>query len=162
MTNKNLYEFEENCYLLASACRNNKEKVNLEKAYRLIQEDCKSPYLKNSKFGLVSLEEAMLSAKTYKLISEIIPTYCTIIDCGCGAGLQQVFFNNHKGYIGIDKFSAFVKISRNAKFIKKDIPEALSEMNTDPTYVGISVLCGSVWPYIGDAMKSKFQKVVII
>ena len=162
MTNKNLCEFEENCYLLASACRSNREKAKLEKAYRIIQKDCENPYMKNSKFGLVCVTEAMVSARTYKYISEIIPTYCTIVDCGCGAGLQQVFFNKHKGYIGIDKFSDFVKISRNAKFIKGNIPDVLAEMEADPTFVGVSVLCGSVWDYIGNAMKEKFQKVVII
>ena len=159
---RNIYEFEENYYLLASACKNSSEKNRLGKAYKVIQKDCNIQSLKESKFGLVCLEEAMLTAKTYKLISEIIPTYCTIVDCGCGAGLQQVFFNKHKGYIGIDSYSEFVEVSRNAKFIKGDVPEVLKDMETDPTYVGVSVLCGSVWPYIGDAMKDKFVKVVII
>ena len=157
-----LYEFEENYYLLASACKNSREKNKLEKADDIIQKDCKEQSLKKSKFGLICLEEAMLTAKEYKLISEIIPTYCTVVDCGCGAGLQQVFFNRHKGYIGIDKFSKFVKVSRNAKFIKGDVPEVLKGIEIDPTFVGVSVLCGSVWPYIGDAMKEKFMKVVIV
>ena len=160
--NNNLCELEEAEYLLASACKTTQEKFKLEKAYKVIQEDCKISSMKDSKFGLACVTEAMLSARVYKGISEIIPTYYTIVDCGCGAGLQQVFFNKHAGYIGIDKFSAFVKISKNAKFIKGDIPEVLEGMEIDPTYVGISVLCGSVWPYIGNAIKERFQKVVIV
>ena len=159
---RSIYEFEENYYLLASACKNSREKNKLEKAYDVIQKDCNIQSIKESKFGLICLEEAMLSARTYKYISEIIPTYCTVVDCGCGAGLQQVFFNKHKGYIGIDNRSAFVEVSKNAKFLKGDIPEVLKEMEADNTYVGISVLCGSVWPYIGDTIKEKFMKVVII
>ena len=158
----NLCELEENYYLLASACKNSREKNKLEKAYDIIHKDCNIQSIKESKFGLICLEEAMVSAKIYKFISEIIPTYCTVVDCGCGAGLQQVFFNKHKGYIGIDVFSSFVEVSRNAKFIKGNIPEVLKSIETDNSYVGISVLCGSVWPYIGKAMKEKFNKVVIV
>lgn len=159
---QNLCEIEENRYLIASACKSAREKANLEKAYRLIQKDCDTHSVETLKYGLVCADEAILSAKTYKLISDLIPTYCTVVDCGCGTGLQQVFFNKHKAYIGIDIHNTFIKVSKNSKFIEGNVPEVLKELETDHLYVGISVLCGSVWSYIGDSMKQKFEKVIIL
>ena len=90
------YEFEEYTYLLAKACKSTEEKQRLDNAYRILQEDCENNSCNNSKYGLVCPMEATISASSYYRISELIPRDYTIVDCGCGVGLQQVFFNNHK------------------------------------------------------------------
>lgn len=55
-------------------------------------------------YGLVSPYEAIMSAERYYNISKLItfPEETIVVDCGCGEGIQQVFFKHCKKYIGID------------------------------------------------------------
>lgn len=151
-----LYENEENYYLLAKAC-SPKEKERLTQAYIDIDKNLEN-------HGLVCVAEGILSATTYKAISELItiPERTTVIDCGCCLGLQQVFFHDCKRYIGIDMSNSFYKISDNAEFIQGDIREVLPTLQIDNNTVGISVLCGSVWEDIGKVIRSKFNKLIIV
>jgi hypothetical protein len=150
-------EHEENLYLAASACKSGEEKHRLDMAlYEIDKEDS---------YGLLP-GEALLSAKTYHAIRELIsfPSDTVIVDCGCCTALQQVFFNDCYKYIGIDIRPSFIKISDNAEFIHGDILEVLPNMvfEEGKRYIGISVLCGSVWSNIGKVIKEKFDKVVIV
>lgn len=156
------YEIEELYYLMAKACKNHKEKNKLDSAYRLIQNDIDNNTIDKMKYGLVCVEEAILSAKTYKLISELVNENDVIVDCGCGTGLQQVFFSKCKQYIGIDIQDTFIPVVDNAHFIHGDIKEVLNNLKVDENYVGISVLCGSVWDEVGKSIRDKFKRVIIL
>ena len=155
------YELEENEYLMAKACKSAEEKGKLINAYNLIQKDCEKS-LEEMKYGLVCPAEAILSATTYKNISEIIPKNNIVVDCGCHIGLQQVFFNEHKKYIGIDIRDVFIPISDNAEFICGDIIDVLPKLEVDDSCYGISVLCGSVWENAGKAIKEKFNHIILV
>ena len=156
------YEIEELYYLMAKACRDSKEKNKLDKAYRLIQKDIENNSIDKLKYGLVCVEEAILSAKTYKLISELVGEEDIVVDCGCATGLQQVFFSKCKQYIGIDIHDTFIPVVDNAHFIQGDIVEVLNNLKVGENYVGISVLCGSVWDDVGKSIRDKFKRVIIL
>jgi hypothetical protein len=51
-----------------------------------------------------------------------------IVDVGCGAGLQQVFFRDFAGYIGIDQWlpDCVKPINSNARFIEGNFAELVS------------------------------------
>ena len=150
-------ELEENMYLAAKACKSGEEKHRLDMALYEID--------KSDRYGLLP-GEALLSAKTYHAIRELIsfPSDTVIVDCGCCTALQQVFFNDCYKYIGIDIQPSFIKVSDNAEFIQGDIEDVLSGMvfEEGKRYIGISVLCGSVWLNIGNTIKDKFDRVVIV
>jgi hypothetical protein len=42
--------------------------------------------------------------KDYIDIADLIPKDKIVVDVGCGFGLQQILFRNHKHYYGINKF----------------------------------------------------------
>lgn len=155
------YEFERNSYLLAKAC-NPIEKNRLIKAYHDIQKEIEYGGLTN-KYGVVEVAEAELSAHTYYSISQSI---CRledkiIVDCGCGQGLQQVFFKNAKKYIGIDTQNTFFKICDNSEFIQGEIEEILPTLDLKDS-IGISVLCAMCFPTVNEAMKKYFNELVIL
>lgn len=151
MINNICCEYELNEYLMASAC-NPDEKNRLTHAYREINKNADD-------YGLISAEEAILSANTYYNISKLEKN---VIDVGCHAGLQQVFFDK---YIGIDLVNNFIKIKDDATFIQGDAIEILPKLKDyikANNLVGISVLCGSVWPPVKQVMCEYFDKVIIV
>ena len=164
----NLYEHEENQYLMAKACKTSEEKSALFNAYITISKDIEESKGCSSKYGLVDLSEAILSAGRYEAISRLIsiPEKTIIVDCGCATGLQQVFFRDCHKYIGIDVAPKdnFFKICENAEYISGDIGDILYsfELDKDYDYFGVSVLCGSVWRHVGVTIKQIFNKCVII
>ena len=114
-----LSEFEENQFLLANACKTADEKARLNHAYLHIRREIDSKPIEVCLYD--GVEECICSARTYFHISELIcrPQDTVIVDCGCNAGLQQVFFNNCYKYIGVDIIPNFIKISDNAEFIRR-------------------------------------------
>ena len=164
----NLYEYEEYQYLMAKACKTEDEKRALINAYITIMQDIENSAGCHNKYGLVDVTEAIMSAVQYKAISKLIskPENTIIVDCGCALGLQQVFFNNCYKYIGIDisPEDCFFKICENAEYISGDITNILPsfEFEKGYDYVGISILCGSIWSKVGKCIKENFNKCVII
>ncbi len=69
--------------------------------------------------------------KDYYHISQLLSGYhadkLTIVDVGCGAALQHVFFKDFKRYIAIDHEFAHVKLfTDNAEFINKEFSDLLT------------------------------------
>ena len=159
------YEYEENAYLMAKACQTEDECGRLNRAYIDMQKAIEKDGIKN-KYGLVSVAESILSARTYYTISQLdnFKEETIVIDFGCGEALQQVFFRDYRAYIGIDCHDTFFQICDNAKLIKSEIVEWLNnfEPKKGQRYLAISVLCGSVFKEVGDAIKAKFDEVVLI
>ena len=164
----NLYEFEENQYLMAKACRTWSEKRALTNAYITISKEIENSTGCHNKYGLVDTHEAILSARYYESISKLIcrPETAIIVDCGCATGLQQVFFENCYKYIGIDLApkDCFFKICENAEYISGDLLDVLPsfEFEKHYNYIGISVLCGSIWQNVGKVIKETFRECIII
>lgn len=115
-------------------------------------------------YGLVSPYEAIMSAERYYNISKLItfPEETIVVDCGCGEGIQQVFFKHCKKYIGIDVLNTQEKICSNAEFILGDIRDVLPKLELKGRNIGISVLCGMCFEGVNKAMKEKFTDLIII
>lgn len=144
--------------LLEDACNTQEEYLNLLDAFQFINE---TP----DDYGVVSLQEAMMSAETYHNIRKLIlfPKETIVVDCGCGNALQQVFFNDCYKYIGIDSVDNFFSISENAILLKGTVEEILPKIDDEgKRLVGVSVLCGMCFENVKDAMFKKFTKVINI
>lgn len=150
-------KFFNNCeFLLKNACLSKEEYHNLEDALFEINE-------KPFEYGVVSLQEAYMSAETYSNIRKLIsfPKDTIIVDCGCGNALHQVFFNDCYKYIGIDSADNFFQISKNAILYKGLVEDILPEIcDEGKRLIGISVLCGMCFDGVRDAMYKKFTKVI--
>lgn len=59
--------------------------------------------------------EFMGFLEQYYCLSKVIPKDWFIIDFGCAAAFQSVFFENHKGYLGID-----ITVSSDARYKTKN------------------------------------------
>jgi hypothetical protein len=86
--------------------------------------------------------------KDYIEIANLIPKDKIVVDVGCGFGVQQVLFRDHKGYIGIQKF----KEGRNCD------PGALVDLKslTDNATLMQGLLC-DIWDKIGITEENKNQ-----
>lgn len=66
----------------------------------------------------------------YLHLSKIIPKDWYIIDFGCAAGFQSVFFKKHRGYIGVDHaFSLKARYQTGNSFYFKCTIEKFIEKN---------------------------------
>ena len=72
----------------------------------------------------------------YYHYSFLIPCEYTVVDVGCSTGLQQVFFKDHAGYIGIDDNAPTKSFYPNVRFIKGVFPKC--EHFYDDKYFGIA------------------------
>ena len=105
----------DNEYLRAANLVNEAAEIELSNklqlCYDTIYQDIEENGLDN-KYGLVELFEALMSAETYYNISKLIifPEKTVVVDCGCNAGIQQVFFKNCYKYIGMDIHEDMVQI----------------------------------------------------
>lgn len=117
--------------------------------------------------GLVDVYEAYMSVDRYYTISKLILNKedIIVVDCGCGHGLQQLFFQDCKRYIGIDVTTFPIMLTDNCTFIKgnvKDvIPRLKEEGRLDGEVICISVLAGMCFPEIRDTMY-QFDRVINI
>ena len=151
------------CENLVIQQMNNKEYSLYEKFMDKINESIKKDGL-DTKYGLVSPHEAIMSAQTYYNISKLItfPEETIVVDCGCGEGIQQVFFKHCKKYIGIDWKDTQEVICDNAEFIVGDVADVLPKLELNGRNIGISVLCGMCFERVNKAMKEKFTDLIII
>ena len=153
---KDFQEYKEIESLIAQACNNFDEYHKY-----LIAKDNINLHLDD--YGFISFEDAIMSCKQYYYMSKLIafPEKTVVIDCGCCVGIQQVFFNKCKKYIGIDMLNNFQKISSNAEFICGDMKEVLKNIDTDKFYtIGISNMCCSYFEDTMPIFKKKFNKLI--
>lgn len=72
-------------------------------------------------------------------IAKLIPKDKIVVDVGCSFGLQQVLFQNHKGYVGIQKFRngvnadkdfipTFKIFTKNAKIIEGNFRDVYQQI----------------------------------
>ena len=135
-----------------------------EKQYELLVNNLN--YLQNNldKTGLVDVYEAYMSCERYYHISQLIlnKKNAVVIDCGCGEGFQQLFFQDCKRYIGIDAVKTQFLLADNASFYLGDVKDILPKLNIDGDTYGISVLCGMCFDDVRQAMYERFDRVINI
>ena len=109
------------------------------------------------KYGLVDVTEAFMSIPTYKAIRDcVISKHSTIVDCGCGTGLQQLLFHD-MNYIGIDCFNNYFEITGN--FEHGLIEDILPTLELDSQVYLISVFCGKYFNNVKEVMIKKAQEL---
>ena len=118
-------------------------------------------------YGLVDFTEALLSMDTYSNIRKLItfPEKTIVVDCGCGLALQQVMFQDCKGYIGIDTSIESDPMFSGCTLIKGDIGDVLNnlELGQRNQLLGVSVMCCSCFKDdILEAFKAKFDRMITI
>lgn len=118
-------------------------------------------------YGLVDFSEALTSMDIYSNIRKLItfPEKTIVVDCGCGLALQQVIFQDCKGYVGIDLNIEGDLICSNCTLIKGDIAKVLNTLDfgQQNRLLGVSVFCCSCFKdNILTAFKEKFDRLITV
>ena len=153
-----LKQHHQNMFLLKSACRDFHQECMLEDYIDQLEHEDE----------FFDEMELFLSMERYWHISQLIiqPEYTIIVDCGCGAGIQQLFFQNCKMYIGVDSAFKGRKLADNAVLLKDTVENHLSThvypTRLDQTVIGISVWCAANNESVHKAMIEHFERIISI
>ena len=91
--------------------------------------------------------------EVYLHLSEIIPTYWTVVDLGCAFAPQVFFFKDHRSYIGVDLYTKERFTTPNATFYNMTIADFIDQhgpsFDQDTTFA----ICSYVPEWHNDNMR---------